>query len=158
MDRLTREQRSKNMSRIGPKDTAPELGVRQILRDIGFHYRLHAKDLPGRPDIVNRKRRIAVFVHGCFWHAHSCKRGKRPSSNKEFWYAKIAGNQKRDRANIAALRRNGWRVAVIWECQLKEPRRVRARLAQLIARASPTPYRTSSDRRDAQRHDARCKA
>jgi DNA mismatch endonuclease (patch repair protein) len=128
MDRLTTERRSALMSRIGPKNTAPELAVRSLLSKLGFSYRLHAKELPGRPDIVNRKRHIAIFVHGCFWHGHSCKRGARPTSNSAFWNAKLTRNKQRDRAAGTALRKAGWHVLTIWECQLRDTKKLSARV------------------------------
>jgi DNA mismatch endonuclease (patch repair protein) len=116
------------MSRIGGKDTAPELAVRKILSELGMRYRLHAKELTGRPDIVNRARGFAIFVHGCFWHGHTCRRGARPTSNSTFWNAKLSRNKQRDRASVAALRKAGWHVVTIWECQLNEASSVQRRL------------------------------
>lgn len=107
------------MAAVRGTDTAPEIFVRKMLFRAGFRFRLHVKDLPGRPDIVLRRYRTAVFVHGCFWHGHTCKRGKRPDANKDFWNAKIGGNIRRDRRNRAALRRAGWRAVVIWQCRLE---------------------------------------
>src|SRR5688572_10274225 len=104
MDRLTPEQRSRIMARVGYRNTAPELAVRAILRAVGFRYRLHAKDAPGRPDIVNRKRRIAIFVHGCFWHSHNCPRAKLPTTNEAFWATKITRTKARDKKTLQALR------------------------------------------------------
>jgi DNA mismatch endonuclease (patch repair protein) len=119
MDTLTVEQRSAVMSRVRSKNTRPELIVRSILHRMGFRFRLHRSDLPGRPDIVLPRHGAVVFVHGCFWHGHHCKRGSEPSSNIEFWRDKIDGNRRRDRRSIRRLRRDGWRVVVVWECQTK---------------------------------------
>lgn len=128
MDKLSAHRRSALMARIGSKDTAPEIAVRAALRSLGVRYRLHARDLAGRPDIVNRKRRFAIFVHGCFWHGHSCKRGTPPTSNMAFWNTKLAKNHARDRAVVATLKAEGWRVLTIWECELKKPDHILAKL------------------------------
>jgi DNA mismatch endonuclease (patch repair protein) len=107
------------MAAVRSADTLPEIYVRKRLFAEGFRYRLHAKELVGKPDIVLPRFRTAVFVHGCFWHGHSCSRGKRPASNVEFWNAKIDGNLRRDRRNQLALKSAGWSPVVIWECRLK---------------------------------------
>lgn len=132
MDRLKPKRRSALMSRIAQKNTKPELAVRSLLHGIGLRFRLHAKDLPGRPDIVNRKKRFAVFVHGCFWHGHSCPRGKRPTSNVDFWNTKLSRNKKRDITAAQSLRRNRWTVVTVWECQLKNPNRLLRLLRPLL--------------------------
>jgi DNA mismatch endonuclease (patch repair protein) len=120
MDRLSVVQRSRLMSRIRSKDTKPEMIVRTALHRLGFRYVLHRRDMPGTPDLVFPARGKVLFVNGCFWHRHSCKFGKaQPKSNVEFWDSKIAGNVRRDNLNITALRRQGWRVMVIWECRIK---------------------------------------
>lgn len=107
------------MSRVKGRDTRPELYVRRALWSAGFRYRLHRKDLPGGPDIVLAKYRIAVFVHGCFWHQHDCPRAKRPASNVAYWNRKLDGNLERDGRNLAQLEKMGWRVIVLWECELR---------------------------------------
>ena len=110
-DRLTKAQRSANMSRIRGKDTTPELTVRSLLHRMGYRFRLHRSDLPGKPDIVLPKYQSVIFVHGCFWHMHSCRRGRStPVTNARFWKAKREANRKRDRRNVQRLRRLGWRV------------------------------------------------
>lgn len=120
VDTLTREQRSWNMSRIKGRNTGPELRLRSLLHRAGFRFRLHAKDLPGRPDIVLPRYRTAIFVHGCFWHRHSnCRYATTPSTNKEFWVEKFSGNVNRDARNRARLEEKGWAVITIWECELK---------------------------------------
>ena len=120
------------MRRVGSKDTGPELTVRRLLTSLRLRYRLHRKDLPGAPDIVLPGRRLALFVHGCFWHGHDCKRGARaPKTNEGYWRAKIARNVARDAASLAALADLGWRAEVIWECELKTPDALLARLAEL---------------------------
>lgn len=110
------------MRAVRSKETTAELKVRRILREIGeTGYRLHRPELPGKPDVTFVGRRKAIFVHGCFWHGHSCKRGARaPKSNREYWVRKISRNVERDQDNIEALREMGWDVCVIWECELKE--------------------------------------
>lgn len=134
VDVLTREQRRLNMSRIPGRDTAPELEVRRILRTLGLNkYRLHAKSLPGKPDIVFPRWRRAIFVHGCFWHRHSCPYGRvTPGTNRAFWLSKFDGNKKRDKRCKKELHAAGWHFTTIWECQLKSPSRVRARLALVM--------------------------
>ena len=120
MDTLTPTERAKRMSLIRAKNTAPEIRVRKLLHRMGYRYRLHAKELPGKPDIVFRKRRIAVFVHGCFWHRHSaesCKLARLPKSRLDFWEPKLTKNRERDEKAISALEEAGWRVLVVWECE-----------------------------------------
>ena len=113
-------KRSAMMARVRGKDTAPELHVRRLLHARGLRFRLHRKDLPGRPDIVLPGLRIAIFVHGCFWHGHNCPRGKPPASNRDFWLPKLEANRRRDRDSVEALERQGWRVEIVWECSLKQ--------------------------------------
>ena len=121
-DRLSKERRSWNMSRIRGKNTTPEIVVRSVLHRLGYRFRLHAKKLPGRPDVVLPKYRTAVFVHGCFWHRHrGCKNCTTPTNNRAFWVAKLGGNAARDRRNQSALVRLGWRVVTIWECETRGP-------------------------------------
>jgi DNA mismatch endonuclease (patch repair protein) len=118
-DNRTKEQRSHNMSMIRSTNTKPELLVRKYLFSQGFRYRLHSKNLVGKPDIVLPKHRAVVFVHGCFWHGHtSCKFAKVPVSNKSFWFDKIEKNKERDKRSIHLLKIQGWRVLILWECQL----------------------------------------
>ena len=104
------------MSRIGPKDTSPELIVRSTLHRLGYRFRLHVKKLPGKPDIVLAKHRTVIFVHGCFWHRHKgCKQASTPKSNQAFWQEKFARNVERDRRNVRSLKQLGWKVIIIWE-------------------------------------------
>jgi DNA mismatch endonuclease (patch repair protein) len=127
------------MSRIRSKDTKPELLVRSYLHARGLRYRLHAQELPGRPDLVFPKYNVAVFIHGCFWHAHSCQKGRIPGTRAKFWKAKFDANKSRDRRNERALRRAGWRVLQAWECKLSNPKtRVRT-LVSLERRIRLTP-------------------
>ena len=107
------------MSRIRGKDTAPEMTVRRLLHAAGLRYRLHRRDLPGRPDVVLPRHAAAVQVHGCFWHGHACPLFRLPGTRTEFWQAKIEGNRRRDAAAEAALRALGWRTLIVWECSLK---------------------------------------
>lgn len=138
-DTLTPAQRSKCMAAIRGKDTKPELIVRSIVHRLGYRFRLHAADLPGKPDLVFRSRRAVVFVHGCYWHMHTCKRGRSsPRTNAKFWRAKRRCTCARDRVAITALRRAGWRVLVVWECQTQYRDNLAARLQRLIvARRAP---------------------
>lgn len=131
-DHLSKIERQKLMSSIKGKDTRPEILVRRIIHGAGFRFRLHQSDLPGRPDIVLSRYRLAIFVNGCFWHGHSCQRAKLPKSNKEFWHKKIARNILRDTQNRRRLRQDGWSVYTIWTCSLGEGmRRVMRSLEKL---------------------------
>lgn len=113
--------RSEVMARIKGKDTGPEKAVRSFLHALGYRFRLHRKDLPGSPDIVLPGRKAVIFVHGCFWHGHGCKRGSRaPKTNADYWTRKLAGNVARDAKRQAELVVLGWRVLVVWECEMKE--------------------------------------
>ncbi|WP_310539190.1 DNA mismatch endonuclease Vsr [Phenylobacterium sp.] len=133
------EKRSAVMARVKGKNTSPELKVRRALTRLGARYRLHRKDLPGSPDIVLPGRRLAIFVHGCFWHGHDCARGARvPKANRDYWVAKVDRNRARDLAARAALAVQGWRVETIWECDLKDDAALAARLEELLA-SSPLP-------------------
>lgn len=134
MDKLTPEKRSANMSRIRSKGMKPELAVRSIAHRLGFRFRLHAKDLPGKPDLVFRSRRKAIFVHGCFWHCHSCKEGQRePKSNIDYWRQKIARNRARDELHQRALEEMGWQSLAIWECEIKRPEDVATRVQTFLS-------------------------
>lgn len=119
MDVHSPERRSYNMSKIKGKNTRPEMIVRKWLWRNGYRYRLHKKDLPGKPDIVLAKYRTVVFVHGCFWHQHTCRYFKWPNTNKAFWEKKISDTVQRDKKNYAALFESGWKCFIIWECQVK---------------------------------------
>ena len=128
MDTFSKEKRSWVMSRIGAKNTTPELVVRRFLHARGFRFRLHRKDLPGCPDIVLPKYRTAILVHGCFWHGHTCKDGRRPRSNQEYWDSKLDRNAKRDAKNARLLRAIGWKRIVVWECQAADERLLERRV------------------------------
>lgn len=132
-DVLTPEQRSFNMSRIRSRDTRPEIVVRSIVHRMGYRYSLHKKDLPGKPDVVLVRHRKIIDVHGCFFHMHDCRFGKVvPVTNAEFWKTKRLSNVKRDKRNLAALRRDGWRVLTVWECQTREPTLLTKRLVKFL--------------------------
>ncbi|WP_222877136.1 very short patch repair endonuclease [Terrihabitans soli] len=118
-DVVDQHTRSRMMSGIRSKDTAPELAIRRGLHARRFRYQLHRRDLPGRPDLVFPKHRAVIFVHGCFWHGHDCNLFKWPSSREEFWHSKITGNVRRDFESVATLKCSGWRVLTVWECALK---------------------------------------
>jgi DNA mismatch endonuclease (patch repair protein) len=121
VDRLTPSQRSFLMSRIRSKNTRPEMIVRRLVHKIGCRYRLHSRDLPGKPDLVFASRRKVIFVNGCFWHYHrNCHIAGMPSSNKEYWAGKLERTRARDKSNLAKLKRLGWKVKTIWECDLAD--------------------------------------
>jgi DNA mismatch endonuclease (patch repair protein) len=133
VDSLSPAERSKIMARVRSKNSRPELFVRKLVFALGYRYRLHAKDLPGHPDIVFRKRRKVIFVHGCFWHRHaSCALARLPKSRLDFWVPKLEGNRERDEKNKSALARRGWKVLTIWECQLKNAERLGARIGRFL--------------------------
>lgn len=124
MDTLTAEQRNRSMARVKNKDTAPEMIIRCGLHALGFRFRLHAKKLAGKPDIVLPKYQTAIFVHGCFWHRHDCPRASIPQSHMDFWLDKFEKNVTRDKANISCLKKAGWKVLIIWECALRGPNKL----------------------------------
>lgn len=132
-DRVTKEQRSRNMAAVRSSDTTAERAVRSMLHRLGLRFRLNQRMLPGTPDIVLKRHDTVVFVHGCFWHGHGCPRGKVPSVRPEFWVPKLARNRERDRASAASLRKLGWRVLTVWECELHEPARLVRRLERNFA-------------------------
>jgi DNA mismatch endonuclease (patch repair protein) len=118
-DIFSKQKRSDIMSHISGKETKPEILVRKFLFAKGFRFRKNVKELPGKPDIVLPKYKTVIFIHGCFWHGHTCKRGALPTTNSEFWKAKIGGNTERDKRNISELEKQGWDVIVIWQCEIK---------------------------------------
>jgi DNA mismatch endonuclease (patch repair protein) len=127
-------ERSRNMSRVRGKDTRPELAVRRLLHREGFRFRLHVRELPGRPDVVLPRHRAVVEVRGCFWHRHpGCPRATAPSTNVEFWERKLTATVERDARNEAALRAAGWRVIVVWECETRDEDALRSRLLAELA-------------------------
>lgn len=133
MDTLTPSQRSERMRRIRGKDTAPEMAVRRLVHQMGFRYRLHARHLPGAPDLILPRHGKAIFVHGCFWHLHMvCKQVRVPKSRVAFWQEKLNGNRQRDRRNRRLLQSMGWRVLVVWECETKKPDRLFAKISSFL--------------------------
>jgi DNA mismatch endonuclease, patch repair protein len=121
VDTLTPDERSERMSRIFGKNSSPEMKLRRMVHSSGFRYRLHVKNLPGKPDLVFPKRRAVLFMHGCFWHRHEgCKLARLPKSRVDFWTKKLEANRQRDMQNQGLLRKMGWRVLVVWECQLRD--------------------------------------
>ena len=119
-DNLSPDRRAWNMSQIHGKNTHPELAIRKALHKAGFRFRLHRKDLPGKPDIVLPKHKTVIFAHGCFWHSHGCKDSRIPKTNTEFWSAKLTDNVKRDAESVRQLKNLGWTVKVVWECEVKD--------------------------------------
>lgn len=136
VDIVDKATRSRLMAGVGTRNTAPELAVRKYLHSVGVRYRLHDKQLPGRPDIVLPRFGAVIFVHGCFWHRHpGCRFATTPTSNVDFWQAKFQTNVKRDTAKAAALNAAGWRVHVVWECETRDEERVEALFWRVIAGA-----------------------
>lgn len=132
-DKLSKELRSANMRAVHSRDTGPEIRVRRIAHGLGYRFRLHRRELPGKPDLAFLGQRKAIFVHGCFWHQHKgCKRATVPQSNTGFWLPKLERNAARDAKQLAALKESGWRALVVWECELKNERRLRSRLRRFL--------------------------
>lgn len=129
MDSVTPARRSEIMGRVRSRHTKPEMTIRRMVHAMGYRYRLHAKDLPGKPDLVFRARKKVVFVHGCFWHRHAgCALARLPKSRQEFWLPKLEANRLRDMKNESALRDAGWGVLTIWECELSDIARLKTRI------------------------------
>ncbi len=121
------------MGRVRSKDTGPELIVRRLVHAMGFRYRLHGKDLPGRPDLVFRRRGKVIFVHGCFWHRHDgCVLARLPKSRTDFWLPKLEANKERDERNRRDLKRSGWKVLTVWECQLSRVELLRKKIRRFL--------------------------
>jgi DNA mismatch endonuclease (patch repair protein) len=132
-DTLSKETRSWLMSRVRQRNTKPEIKIRSLLHQLGYRFRLHDKKLPGSPDIVLKKYKTVIFVHGCFWHRHpKCKKNRIPKSNVAFWKNKFAKNVKRDRAAQKALVKDGWKVFVVWECEIGEVSRLTSRIKKVL--------------------------
>lgn len=133
VDHLTPERRSWNMSRIRSKDTNPEISVRSVVHRMGLRFRLGGRGLPGRPDLVLPRHKVVIFVHGCFWHRHTkCKYAYNPKSRKAFWNRKFDQNVSRDNSNIRELKKRGWKVCVVWECETFSIEQLNKRLHQLL--------------------------
>lgn len=145
VDRLTKERRSALMARVRSRNTGPELLVRSISYGLGYRHRLHRRDLPGTPDLVFPKLRCVIFVHGCFWHRHArCRKASMPKSRIEFWRQKFEKNKRRDTAAIRKLRKGGWKVLLIWECQLKNIRAVEEKMSDFLSK-QPTAKKLQSN-------------
>lgn len=133
MDVFTKKKRSEVMSRIRAKDTKPEIAVRKLLHRMGYRFRLHDKNLPGKPDVCLAKHCTVILIHGCFWHNHSrCQDGKIPKSNTDYWQPKIERNIQRDKKNKRALQRLGWKVITVWECELRDMERLEKRIKKQL--------------------------
>ncbi|MFO1133742.1 MAG: very short patch repair endonuclease [Rhodoblastus sp.] len=132
VDTRTKEQRRRIMQSVGTKDTGPEILVRRLLHSLGYRYRLNDRLLPGKPDIVFRSRRKAIFVHGCFWHGHGCSKGKLPKSRIEYWGPKIDANRTRDRAVVERLQDLGWGCLTVWQCEVADTEALKARLVSFL--------------------------
>ena len=125
MDTISSDRRSKNMRQIRSKDTKPEIAVRKLIHSMGYRYRLHSRNLPGKPDMVFSGRRKVIFVHGCFWHQHkSCISGRIPKSRVDYWRPKLTKNRKRDKTNQKRLKDFGWDCLVIWECEIQDTKKI----------------------------------
>jgi DNA mismatch endonuclease, patch repair protein len=125
-DMVTKRQRSENMRKIKSKNTQPELIVRKLMYSMGYRYRLYKKDLPGKPDLVLKKYKTALFINGCFWHQHkNCKRATQPKTNRHYWNEKLIRNQERDKENYRRLEEIGWKVVIIWECETKDSQKLK---------------------------------
>lgn len=131
-DQFTSEQRSAVMRRVRSVNTCPELLVQQVVHRLGFRFGLHAQNLPGKPDLILKRQKKVVFVHGCYWHQHKCDAAKRPATNQRYWNRKLDNNVQRDKRNIYLLRRQGWRVLTVWECELRNTERVERRLFRFL--------------------------
>ena len=133
MDSLTAHERSERMGRIKGKNTKPEMFVRRLTHRMGYRYRLHGKELPGHPDLVFAGRKKVIFVHGCFWHRHeNCRLARLPKSRLDFWASKLEQNKARDEATMRALADKGWKVLVIWECELRDPEQLELRIRTFL--------------------------
>lgn len=126
--------RSANMRAIRSIGMKPELAVRKLVHSMGYRYRLHRSDLPGKPDLVFPSRQKIIFVHGCFWHSHGCKLSHKPKSNLSYWQAKLERNKQRDSHNLKTLRADGWKVLIIWECHTKRPLSLRNKVGKFLSR------------------------
>jgi DNA mismatch endonuclease (patch repair protein) len=138
-DVYSKKKRSWIMSQVRDRDTEPELLVRSLIHGMGYRFRLHVRDLPGNPDIVLPRHEKVVFVHGCFWHGHKgCKRAARPSANKKFWEKKLSGNVERDKKKVRELRKLGWKVLVVWQCELRNLDKLTAKLERFLVETRPS--------------------
>jgi len=136
MDTLTPKDRSRLMAKIKSKDTTPELCVRSLLHRLGYRFRLHRNDLPGKPDIVLPKHKKIILVQGCFWHGHDCKLASKPKSNQDYWGNKIRKNRERDEKNLQLLKAAGWSVLLLWECDIRKFEGLETRLKKFLSSGS----------------------
>lgn len=135
MDTISVQKRSEVMSKIRAKNTKPEIAIRSLLHQMGFRFRLHRKDLPGKPDVCLPKYQTVIFIHGCFWHDHKgCPNARLPKSNSAYWLPKIKRNAERDKEHTSALKKAGWKVITIWECELKNQKRLKKKLFKALDR------------------------
>lgn len=132
MDVISRQTRSRIMASVRGRDTSPEIAVRSIAHGLGLRFRLQRRDLAGKPDLVFPRHVAVIFVHGCFWHHHNCHRGTVPKTRVRFWKAKLRANQARDRRAQASLKQLGWRVLTVWECELRNPKALRAKMVRFF--------------------------
>ncbi|MGH9395368.1 MAG: very short patch repair endonuclease [Terriglobia bacterium] len=134
VDTISRPRRSANMRRIKSKDTKPEMAVRRLIHGLGYRYRLHCHDLPGKPDLAFANRRKAIFVHGCFWHQHgSCVDSHIPKSRRAYWVPKLQNNRKRDIENYHRLRDLKWKYLVLWECEMENPKSLKKKIEKFLS-------------------------
>jgi DNA mismatch endonuclease (patch repair protein) len=141
VDTISPEYRSEIMGRVRAKDTKPEMIVRRMLHATGYRYRLHARDLPGKPDLVFPARRKVVFINGCFWHRHrDCALSRLPKSRTEYWTEKLERNRERDERNVAALRKLGWEVLTVWECEVRDPATLMPRVVAFLEQRLAPPH------------------
>jgi len=137
MDNRSKDSRSQLMAKVRSKDTKPEIEVRSLLHRLGYRFRLHRKELPGKPDIVFKRRRKAIFVHGCFWHGHGCQIGRLPKSNLDYWREKIERNINRDAEKRSELEKLGWSVDEVWQCEIKDNQLLAERLKNFLGPTKP---------------------
>lgn len=145
-DKISQQRRSANMARIKSKDMKPELVVRRLAHALGYRFRLHRNELPGKPDLVFASRKAVIFVHGCFWHQHQsakCLDARLPQSNQSYWLPKLARNVARDAENLSKLEADGWRTLIIWECETKDSRQLASRLKHFLEALSDVKARVS---------------
>lgn len=136
VDKLASQRRSWNMSRIRSRDTAPELAVRRLVHRLGFRFRLHSRNLPGKPDLVLARHRTVILVHGCFWHQHEgCADCSKPGTNQSYWAPKLTRNVQRDAINRSLLISEGWKVITVWECETRLPEALEKKLVKKLGRA-----------------------
>lgn len=145
---MTDAATTRRMAAVGRRNTAPEVRVQRLVRRLGFRFGLHASDLPGAPDLVFSTRRKVIFVHGCFWHRHGCARTSTPRTRRRYWEEKFLRNQRRDRRSTKQLRRMGWGVMTVWECQLRNEARLGGRIVNFLNRQDTVRSSATSARRD----------